>query len=110
MARKGKESSFVVNRTYTKDGKISSQNGDEGSIAVHRFDTTPAEVGITKSVTLNLGNYEFARIDVTCRVPAYIEELDEGYRFADAFVEAKIKYEIERVRGSSGSTKDASPL
>lgn len=112
MARtKAVESKYVVNRVFIKNSKITDEDSDEQSISVHKFITEPAEIGLTKGITLNLGNYEFARIDVTCKVPSYIEEVESAYEFANTFVEQKIEFEIKRIRGNpEKNNKDASPL
>lgn len=106
-----KESMVTVSRTFSKDGKVISAEAETDQLMVHRFETQPAEVGLTKGVTLNLGNFESARVEVFCRVPSYLEEMDDAYRFADAFCEQRIMAEIERVRGNPEKrNKDGSPL
>ena len=105
------ESLFTVSRTFKKDGKLVSHEADTERMQVHRFETEPAEVGLTKGVTLNLGNFESAHIQVHCRVPSYLEEVDEAYKFVDAFCEERIKFEVEQIRGSKKKTNtDSSPL
>ena len=60
-----------------KDSKgVEEQNKkfNRRRIEVRKLKTAPALVGIGYGLTLNLGNFESARIDVSVSVPAYAEE------------------------------------
>lgn len=108
MATTEQNSTVFVNRTIGKAKNMPEPEGDEDVIAVHRFETEPATVSVDYSLTMNLGNFESARIGVSVRVPCYKEEIDEAFEFASAWVEQRISAE----RGKIAETRDkrSSPL
>ncbi len=67
-------------------------------IKVHRFLTVPTEVQVGMGLTLNLGNYETARVDVTIRIPCYREEAEQAYAAAREWVETRLQSEVEDIR------------
>ena len=78
--------------------------GEEGSyeevVEVVKFDTTPAIVKRGYGLTLNLGNYESARIDVSIEVPCYLEDVDKADAWARKWVEERVVQEVNGVRGN----------
>jgi len=50
----------------------------------------PARVSVTLGLTLNLGDYESAKISVTCTLPTIVEELDHAYDCAREFAGSKL--------------------
>lgn len=105
MPRKPKAENIEVPSTVMVERSIDRVGGEQTSletdsdiIAVHQFVTAPAEVGATLGLTLSLGNYEFARIDVSCRVPCYKEEVSEAYDFAFNFAETRLQSEVAEFR------------
>lgn len=101
---------YTVRRSFTRNGEIISEDDEQEEISIHKFITTPAETGVSFGSTINLGNYEAARIDVWCKVPAYREELDEAFEFAKKFADNKMTEELEKVSGSKNKNKDFSPF
>lgn len=77
-------------------------------IEVHRFVTAPAEVGYEIGLTLNLGNYESARITVGVKLPCYVEELDVTLQRAKAWAEKHL--ETEKSGIAAGSKKSSNPF
>lgn len=71
---------------------------DSTTLEVRKFVTEPAKVRISKGLTLNLGNFESARLDVDFTVPCYLEEADSAYTYADKWVENKLGVEVKNVR------------
>lgn len=69
-------------------------------IAVHRFLVPPAKVGFSVGLTLNMGNYESARIEVSVEVPCYKEEIDEAYEYAKHMCSTRLQEEVQSVRTS----------
>jgi hypothetical protein len=67
-------------------------------VTVKLFITEPAKVALGMGLTLNLGNYEAARVDVSLLVPCYREEADEAYKFAYEWVQARLGAEVEDIR------------
>lgn len=100
-----------VRRTYTKKGQVVSEDEDAEDINVTRFVTQPAEVGITYGSTINLGNYEAARIDVWCKIPTYREEMSEAFEFVKKFADEKMKSEMDDIsNGMNKKHKDHNPF
>src|SRR4051812_42401043 len=85
------QTAAVVTRQFFEGKEPSSAPDTKNEvITVHRFLTEPAKVSVSKGLTLNLGNYESARIDVSVVVPCYREELDWAYKYADGWVESRL--------------------
>lgn len=61
-----------------------------------------ASVGTSRGITLNLGNYESARIDVWMSLPVDVENVEKGYAVAAEFVEKKLEEERDRVAAALG--------
>lgn len=80
----------VVTRQFFKSGKeVSAPKQTDETLEVHQFITEPAKVTVEMGMTVNLGNYEAARISVTLSVPCYREEHEEAYEYARSWVEKK---------------------
>ena len=56
-------------------------------------------------LTLNLGNYESARFDVTITMPCYPEDVEACDEWCRAWAEERTKQEMASVRGSKGPKK-----
>lgn len=95
-----KNSTVFVNRTVGKAGKLPEPEGDEDVIAVHRFETEPATVSVDYALTMNLGNFESAKISVSVQVPCYREEIDDAYQFAQSWVEERVSKERNMIRAA----------
>lgn len=53
----------------------------------------PANVMVEYGLTLNLGNYESARLAVSVTVPCAVEEIDATHAAASQWVESKVMQE-----------------
>lgn len=73
----------------------------EEFLKTRRFESAPAMVNVGFGLTLNLGNFESARIDVGIEIPCYPSEAEEAYNYAHDWVEKKINAEVARVRSRS---------
>lgn len=58
----------------------------------------PAEVSISVGLTLNLGNYESARIDVGLKLPCEPDDIDTVYAYTEQWVEARLETEVAKVK------------
>jgi hypothetical protein len=87
------------------DGKWLDPQNTEEVVAVHRYVTQPAVVGCELGSTLNMGNYESARISVTVTVPCYREEVDSAFEWAKDFVEERYKKEVAEARSAAAALK-----
>lgn len=102
----GEEGRFVrpveltIRKTF-KDGALQLENEyvEDELIQVSPFLVEPAEVGCSRGITINMGNFESARVDVSVKVPCYREELDEAYEFAARFTEERLMNERDKVIG-----------
>lgn len=92
-----KNSTVYITRTISMNQGIKSSKEGEDVIAVHKFVTNPAEVAVDYALTVNLGNYESAKIGVSVRVPCYVEELDTAYEFAQAWAEERLARERDMI-------------
>lgn len=86
---------ITVARTY---GKIGAPESQDETIEVKNFRVQPAQVEIGYGLTLNIGNYESARVDVKVSVPCYAEEVNEAYEWAKTFAEERVRQEVQSVR------------
>lgn len=71
---------------------------DPTLVAVMPFVTNPAEVFYEAGATINLGNYESARVTVGIRVPCYREEIPTAFEAAKDWVEKKLEVEVNDIR------------
>ena len=65
------------------------------------FKTEVARVGVTYGATVNMGNYNSARVDVHVSVPCYVEDLDKAHKFAEEFASKKLQESLIQLRDSS---------
>lgn len=84
------------------EGPVSEE---EEVLEVHQFVTEPAKVVVDYGLTLNLGNYESARIGVAVTIPCYKEEIEKAYKVATDWAESKIMEERETILRSLRDSK-----
>jgi len=75
-------------------------------IEIRPFATDPARVGVKLGRTINLGNYESARIDVSLDIPCYAEEATGIYKSVLAEVSSLLSEEVEKI--TKGMTAEQS--
>ena len=68
-------------------------------IQIGVFKTEPARVTVQKGLTLNLGNYESARVTVGFETPCYPEEVREIEQVLNDLVEKRLQRETVEIRG-----------
>lgn len=96
----------TVTRTF---GKIGAPESKDETIEVKTFVTPPASIELGYGLTLNIGNYESARVDVKLSVPCYKEEVDDAYAWAKKWAEERLQQEVKDVRALA-SPKPNSPF
>ncbi|MBQ9407185.1 MAG: hypothetical protein IJU37_10690 [Desulfovibrio sp.] len=69
-------------------------------IEIRPFATVPAKVGVKFGRTLNLGNYESARVDVLIEMPCYAEEAKRVYQEVLDMAQARIAEEVDKITKS----------
>jgi len=96
----------VVSRQFfTKGAPDGDAEDQELLISVHRFVTRPASIAYEVGSTLNMGNYESARVSVRVEVPCYREELDGALGYAKEFAERVLGQEVEEIHKARKSGK-----
>ena len=96
--KQAEETVVTVTRTVGKFGKLEQQ---QDTLDVRTFVTDPAKVELGYGLTVSLGDYEFARVDVKVSIPCYREEVDATYAQAKSWVEERIKAEVKDVRSAT---------
>lgn len=97
---KAERTEEVVTRTVSRAGKVEKEDSESSQISVHKFVTEPARVSVEYSLTINLGNYESARVCIGVQVPCYKEEINDAYAFAQSWVEGRVGEEKAAITGS----------
>jgi hypothetical protein len=100
---KSENSTIYVTRTVGPNRGPTTGSESEDIIAVHKFETAPAKVSVDYALTINLGNFESAKIGISVTVPCYLEEIGEAYEFAQAWAEERLTRERDMITaGRSG--------
>ncbi len=89
-----KEVKLKVTRTYR--GREEDQ---ENTLVVKTFVTNPATVTVSYGRTVNLGDFEFARIDMKLSLPCYVEEIPSTFSYADNMVKELLSQEVGALNG-----------
>jgi hypothetical protein len=71
-------------------------------IRIRPFISTPANISVKAGITINLGNYESARVDVMLSMPCYPEEVDDTYEDVKDWVDGRITKEKNDIQASLG--------
>ena len=97
----------VLTQFFKKSRKITKQEASQNTIEIHRFVTEPAYVRVGSGMTINLGGFQFARVDVSVNLPCYKEELDKGYEFALNMVSEKLSEKVDEIiQGREGKAEE----
>jgi hypothetical protein len=102
LAERAVEATLFVERQY----KGRDPEERQETLSVHRYLTEPAKVTVGYGLTLNLGNYEFARLYAEVSLPCYKEEHLAALAYAKNLLGEKIAEEVADIRSGakSGST------
>lgn len=95
----------TVQRTY---GALSKQEVQDETIEVKSFVVPPATIEVGYGLTLNIGNYESARVDVKINLPCYKEEADQAYEYARQWAETRVRREVAEVRALANKAPTSS--
>ena len=96
----GHATTAAVRTVYPGQLKGSVQNGGNTElIEVRTFITEPTRVNINLGMTLNIGNMEFARIDVGMSTPCYEEEKEQCFLTSREWITNRMRKEVRKVRG-----------
>lgn len=101
------QTTATVSRVY---GKVGTLEAADEKLEVRTFVSPPANVEIGYGLTLNIGNYESARVEVKVAIPCYPEEADAAYEWAKKWAEERLQREVKDVRNISGPKPTNSPF
>jgi hypothetical protein len=97
-------------RVIAKDGRLEvtrtvlgKEDTTSDTISVRPFETNPASISVKAGATVNLGNYESARVDVMLSMPCYIEEIEEVYPKVKEWVDGKLAEEYQELKAAAKS-------
>jgi hypothetical protein len=90
----------TVLKQYKKGGHIVDDELDEEVIDVKAFpdNVEPAKVYRSYSLTVNLGNYESAKVSVGVTVPCYLEEMEDADKYAADFCTKRVIEERNEIK------------
>jgi hypothetical protein len=100
----GAAQSFVTVTQKTGAGE-QELKAEDAILRIMKFVTTPAVVNLEMGVTLNLGQFESARITVGVSVPCYKEEVDQAYAYAKTWITERLQAEVKEVRENDAQKK-----
>jgi hypothetical protein len=92
------DGAWFVERTWP------TPSTDSGKIPVRQFVGPVCYIRCQYGVTLNLGRYESARVDVSFSAPCYPAEVEETYLYVSEWVAKRVmdeRAEIEAMRNAS---------
>lgn len=81
-------------------GKVIQKEEKDTVLAVREFVTEPASVSREYGLTINLGNFESARVTVGVVLPCYREEINDANDLAKKFCEAEIQAEVAEIKSN----------
>lgn len=90
----------VSRQFFEGKNPVSELETKNETLQVQQFVTDCAKVTVSKGLTLNLGNYESARVEISVTFPCYREEVDAAYKYADSWVEQRLGAEVSSVRAN----------
>ncbi len=96
---KQKEASVVVSTTILQNKEVMSEKEDRERIKIRPFVSATASVGVKYGMTINLGDYSSARIDVMVNSPCYPEEMLQVFNQCCKMGDAWLSREIEKIKG-----------
>lgn len=71
------------------------------NVEVASFEGPVAELTRSYGFTINLGNYESARFDISLKVPCNVEDVEQADEFAKRFISDRIKVEWNSLKPGS---------
>ena len=95
------ESLVTVRKQFRVSGENSEIEETVDTIDVHKFVTEPAKIEFKLGVTMNLGDFESARVDIGVSMPYYKEELREAYAYSRQIAESVIADEKTKIKKSN---------
>lgn len=106
VVKKGSSQASGFTKVKFPDGSAEVQ---EYSMPVQNQGEPLAEVGIVAGQTMNLGNYNSARVSVSLKLPCAEKDLDETYERALAWVDEKMSALILQAQENGAKPTDEDP-
>lgn len=103
-ARKLAATQAYVTKQFVVKKKEGVPQTEEETIAIHRFATDATKIEVSLGLTLNLGNYESAKLSVGMTVPCYKEESDDAFEWAKNWIADRLKVEVKNIRDKSDTS------
>lgn len=101
MAKQKKDATVPVVQSgriwVTRQYKGAPEIKEEADLEVRTFEVEPAYVRGGYGLTINLGNYESARCDVSVSLPCYREEVKEALQVAFKLSEDAIQEQVSKI-------------
>lgn len=94
----GKEGKSIITVRRTRFDRVLQDDMAVETIAVMKFETTPAIVSVSCGATRNMGNFEFLRLDVGVSIPCYIEEISEVEKQASKWVDDRLSEKLDELK------------
>ena len=94
----------VVTRQRFLSGKsVAPEEIEEYTLAIHKFATEPAVVGVERGLTINLGDYNSTKVSISLYMPCYAEEVEDTFALVEKWVEDKTLKVANEARKFAGS-------
>jgi len=96
-----KEGSIFIQKQFNRGRVVTEDSHEQRPVAVRHYpaEVPLASVSVNGGITVNLGDYNSARIEVGVTLPCVVEELDDAYEAALAMVSQRIEeQEVELKR------------
>lgn len=88
---------------YIVSKKVLRTESTEDVVDIKKIDGPVARIRRSLGLTLNLGNYESAKIEVSIELPCHIMDIELADRFAREFAEERISQEVMKTRKPKGN-------
>lgn len=95
---------MVVTSSIGSKKNPKQSSSERKVLSVKKFLSEPAYVRVSAGQTINLGDYESQRVDVSITMPCYPEEVDEVLPFVADKVGVFLEEEVERWGGGKNGT------
>lgn len=90
---KGAQAEISVKNKDKSEQESVEKVGDD-----NLFEEPPCNVGITAGMTINLGDYNSAKVQVSIHIPCKPEDIEEAYEFGRDWVEGKVTELVEQIK------------
>lgn len=87
-----------VMKVYKKRGVEVNEVVENEMIEVGRFGVETARVMYAAGVTVNIGNYESVKCDISVTLPTYVEELEDAFVVAKTFAHDRLGLEVDEIK------------